>query len=97
MPKTTHENPKPPLADTPGSADLVRLPNDTKIRFCNAMHALTQHTYVCTPCTLYTERGDGDLCETGKDIIARELCYSETHVEFPPNKEVSDEPRKPKT
>ena len=94
MPKTTHENPKPPLADTPGSADLVRLPNDTKIRFCNAMHDLTQHTYVCTACTLYTERGDGDLCETGKDIIARELCYAATHVEFPPNKEVSDEPRK---
>ena len=77
-----------------GSADLVRLPNDTKIRFCNAMHDLTQHTYVCTACTLYTERGDGDLCETGKDIIARELCYAATHVEFPPNKEVSDEPRK---
>jgi hypothetical protein len=68
-----------------GSTRLVRLPNDTKIRFCNAMHALTQHTYVCTPCTLYTERGDGDLCEAGKYIIARELCYSETHVEFPPN------------
>jgi hypothetical protein len=68
-----------------GSADRVRLNNDTKIRFCNAMHVLTQHTYVCTECTLYTERGDGDLCDRGKGIIARELAWANTGIEFPPN------------
>lgn len=65
------------------ATDYVRLPNDTKIRFCNAMNAILVHGKQCPLCATYVESGDGDLCKQGKDIIARELAYAETYVEFP--------------
>lgn len=72
--------------------DNVRLPNDTKIRFCNAMDALRIHGIECRDCATYVKWGDGDMCEEGKDIIARELAYAETSIE----KEVGERKEKPK-
>ena len=63
----------------------VRLPNDTKIRFCNALDALRRHGIECRDCATYIKWGDGDLCAKGKDIIAAELAYADTNIEFPPN------------
>jgi hypothetical protein len=68
-----------------GSAENVSLPNDTKIRFCNAFDQIKAHTILCKECDMYLRWGDGDLCSAGKTIIAMEMCYTDTHVEFPPN------------
>jgi len=68
-----------------GSAENVRLPNDTKIRFCNALDALRRHWLTCDDCAEYIYWGEGDLCAKGKDIIAMELAYADTGIEFPPN------------
>ncbi len=73
------------------SLTTVRLPNDTKIRFCNALDALRRHAAEgtsgeCSTCSTYLRNGDGDLCEKGKDIIAMEMAYADTIIEFPPNK-----------
>ncbi|MES2367181.1 MAG: hypothetical protein V4563_14990 [Pseudomonadota bacterium] len=73
------------LAARTGSAENIRLPNETKIKFCNALDALRRHWPFCTVCAAYVDYGDGDLCEKGKDIIARILCYADTSIEFPPN------------
>lgn len=70
------------------SAGNVRLPNDTKIRFCNAVDGMKAHCILCKECDIYMRWGDGDLCSAGKTIIAMELCYVETNVEFPPNDEL---------
>ena len=70
---------------------MVVLPNDTKIRFCNALDALRRHIQEsgCGHCPMYIEFGDGDLCAKGKDIIAMEMAYADTSIEFPPNTELS--------
>lgn len=74
-----------------GSAENIRLPNDTKIRFCNAIDALRRHGIDCRDCATYIKWGDGDLCAKGKDLIARELAYADTKIEFPPNDKMSHE------
>ena len=66
------------------------LPNDTKIRFCNALDALRRHAAEgtsgeCGVCATYLRYGDGDLCEQGKVIITKEMCYADTSLELPPN------------
>ena len=66
------------------------LPNETKIRFCNAFDALRGHAAEgtsgeCAACSTYLRRGDGDLCEQGKVIITKEMCYADTSLELPPN------------
>ena len=72
-------------APVTGSAENVRLPNDTKIRFCNAMDALLQHMTECPACAIYLKSGDGDLCAAAKDTVATHLCYADIGLEFPPN------------
>ena len=79
----------------PCSAENVCLPNDTKIRFCNALDALRRHAAEgtsgeCAACSIYMRIGDGDLCEKGKDLIAREMAYTDTNIEFPPNSVLGD-------
>ena len=64
---------------------VVALPNDTKIRFCNALDGLRRHWLTCDECAEYVYWGDGDLCEKGKQIIATERASAETSIEFPPN------------
>ena len=69
------------------------LPNETKIRFCNALDALRGHAAEgtsgeCAACSIYLRHGDGDLCEQGKAIITQELCYADTSIEMPPNAHV---------
>lgn len=61
------------------------LPNDTKIRFCNAFDAIKAHVILCKECDIYLRWGDGDLCGVGKTIIAQELCYAETSLELQSN------------
>ena len=66
------------------------LPNETKIRFCNALDALRGHAAEgtsgeCAACSIYLRYGDGDLCEQGKAIITKELCFADTSLELPPN------------
>lgn len=68
----------------PCSAENVCLPNDTKIRFCNAFDAIKAHCILCKECDMYLRWGDGDLCSAGKTIIAMELCFTDTSIEFPP-------------
>lgn len=85
------EQPEPPTAVR--SSDLLGgkretpllLPNDTKIRFCNAFHAMQKHLGNCDACCMYLYHGDGDLCEQGKAVIANEVAYSDTNLELPPN------------
>ena len=82
------------FAAAPGSVENVRLHNDTKIRFCNAFDALRRHAAEgtsgeCAACSIYLRSGDGDLCEKGKDLIAREMAYADTNIEFPPNDKLS--------
>lgn len=74
--------PPTPLSNLSTPLDLIRLPNDTKIHFCNAMHALLKHSDECTACLGYIEAGCEDLCPKGKDLIARELAYASTKIEF---------------
>ncbi len=74
----------------------VLLPNDTKIRFCNALDALRRHAAEgtsgeCGRCATYLRYGDGDLCEQGKVIITKEMCYADTSLELPPNDKLSDD------
>ncbi len=76
---------KPDCAPRTGSAENVALPNDTKIRFCNAVAGVKAHCTLCKECDIYMRWGDGDLCSAGKTIIAMEMCYADTNVEFPPN------------
>ena len=66
---------------------MVALPNDTKIRFCNALDALRRHIQEsgCGHCPIYIEFGDGDLCANGKYIIAMCMAYADTSIEFPRN------------
>jgi hypothetical protein len=83
------------FAAAPGSVENVRLCNDTKIRFCNALDALRRHAAEgtsgeCAACSIYLRTGDGDLCEKGKDLIAREMAYTDTKIEFPPNAKLRD-------
>ncbi len=66
------------------TTDFIRLPNETKIKFGNAFNAMQQHLKDCEPCRDYMNYGDGDLCDKGKDMIARELCYAGTSIEFTP-------------
>lgn len=56
----------------------MNLPNETKIRFCNAMEALRKHANACHDCWPYLRWGDGDLCGEGAEIVARELVYADT-------------------
>ena len=74
---------RPSLCAAPGS--VVALPNDTKIRFCNALDGLRRHWLTCDDCAEYLYWGEGDLCSKGKDIIAEEMAYADTSIEFPPN------------
>lgn len=66
-------------------AEMLELPNDTKIRFCNAFDAIKAHCILCKECDLYLRWGDGDLCSTGKAMIALEMCYTDTSIVFPLN------------
>ena len=93
MSDRTKDAPKPPLAGAAGSAEMLELPNDTKIRFCNAFDAIKAHCILCKECDLYLRCGDGDLCSTGKAMIALEMCYTDTSIVFPPNASVSDRRR----
>jgi hypothetical protein len=77
------------------------LPNETKIRFCNALDALRGHAAEgtsgeCAACSIYMRHGDGDLCEQGKAIITKELCFADTSLELPPNAALSGTPNNPK-
>jgi len=54
------------------------LPNETKIKFCNAFHALERHSSNCLLCLDYLEHGDGDLCEQGQRIIRDNLYAADT-------------------
>lgn len=83
MKHETNDSPeiaRPPAA--PGSAENVYLPNDTKIRFCNAFDLIMEHSNLCKECSVYLRRGDGDLCSAGKTIIVTELCFADTSIEF---------------
>ena len=60
----------------------MNLPNDTKILFCNAVDAIGRHDIGCSACREYMRFGDGDLCEEGKQIIAREMAYADTRLEL---------------
>ena len=60
----------------------MNLPNDTKIRFCNAFDAMRRHSQDCPECTKYLATGDGDLCEKGKTILAEEMVYTDTTAMF---------------
>jgi hypothetical protein len=73
-----------------GSANLLRLQNETKINFCNAWHEMQQHLGNCDGCCEYMYHGIGDLCEIGKDIIARKLAYADTTPDWSPNKQITD-------
>ena len=57
------------------------LPNETKIRFCNAMAALTAHCQSCAECEIYWKTGDGDLCTPGKKIVAGYMLFADTNPE----------------
>jgi len=72
-------------APATGSADNLRLSNNAKIRACNFFHAMQKHLGDCDECCLYLYHGDGDLCEAGKTILARELVYTDMSIECPPN------------
>ena len=61
----------------------MNLPNETKIRFCNAFHALLLHRPKCSACWAYLYNGTGDLCGVGKDIIALEMGFADTSPEPP--------------
>lgn len=76
--------------------DLLQLDNDSKIKFCNAWHAMARHYTVCKQCQVYLIEGDDDLCAIGKHLVAKELCYAECRVEITPNAEISGrtEPKK---
>ena len=63
----------------------MNLPNDTQIRFCNAMDALRIHGIECRDCAIYLKWGDGNLCERGQRIITKHLAYADTNIELPPN------------
>lgn len=77
---------EPPVAGAAhGSADNLRLSNNAKIRACNFFHAMQKHLGDCDECCLYLYHGDGDLCESGKTILARELVYTDMSIESPPN------------
>lgn len=62
--------------------DLLQLDNDSKIKFCNAWHAMARHYTVCKQCQVYLIEGDDDLCAVGKHLVAKELCYAECRVEI---------------
>lgn len=84
-PSTENQERPPALPPARGSAEMLELPNDTKIRFCNAFDAIKAHCILCKDCDLYLRWGDGDLCSTGKAMIALEMCYTDTSIVFPPN------------
>lgn len=73
-----------------GSANAYRLPNETKIKFCNAMSELQAHCILCKECDIYLRWGDGDLCGGGKYLIATNMAYAETTPEFSPNDKLTD-------
>lgn len=60
----------------------MKLPNDTKIRFCNALDAIRRHGIDCRDCAIYITWGDGDLCQRGQEILAREMAYTDTAPEL---------------
>lgn len=85
----------PPLPQATGSAEMLELPNDTKIRFCNAFDQIKAHCILCKECDVYLRWGDGDLCSTGKAMIALEMCYTDTSVVLPPNAPDERRPEQP--
>lgn len=54
----------------PTPDNFLQLDNETKIKFCNAWHALARHYTVCKECQIYLLDGDGDLCAIGKHLLA---------------------------
>lgn len=60
----------------------MNLPNETKIRFCNAFSRLRCHLAEYRDCRDYTEFGNGDLCLLGKRIVAEEMVYANTDPEL---------------
>lgn len=47
---------------------------------------MQQHLGNCDACCEYMYHGIGDLCDIGKDIIARKLAYAETQLDSPNDK-----------
>jgi hypothetical protein len=74
-----------PKALAPGPGSEATLPNDTLIRFCNALDALHRHTANCTHCAAYLLNGDDKLCELGRVTITREMAFTDTNPVFPQN------------
>lgn len=58
----------------------MNLPNDTKIKFCNAMHEMYMHSKECSACMNYFVFGEGDLCQHGHTVIAAHLAYADTNL-----------------
>jgi len=56
--------------------------NETKIKFCNAWHALARHYTVCKECQIYLLDGDGDLCAIGKHLLAEKMYMAECRLEI---------------
>ncbi len=58
------------------------LPNELKIQFGNAYHELHKHLHredaECGQCRTYLVIGMGDMCDTGKAIIAKHLIFADT-------------------
>lgn len=61
----------------------MKLPNDTKIKFCNAFTEVKRHAIGCDECADYLRAGDGDLCEACKQIILLEMAYADTSPVLP--------------
>lgn len=53
--------------------------NDFKILFCNGYSAISAHARVCEECEVYLRHGDGDLCNRGKELIARAMTLQFEH------------------
>jgi hypothetical protein len=70
----------------------MKLPDDTQIRFCNAMNELEGHSNSCYDCEEYIQYGDGKLCEIAQQIIMRHLAYADTNVELLPDESSSHTP-----
>lgn len=47
--------------------------NEFKIRFCNGAKALIDHAEDCGDCAWYLHKGEGDLCESGKNLIKKAM------------------------
>lgn len=69
----------------------MKLPNDTKMRFFNAYHAMERHAESCAECRAYMSNGEGDICDRAQRILVPELAFADTDpcnsAEYPGNAE----------